>query len=428
MTAQLLGMCLVVLGAVLVLGLVLMVSDVRARVWNNRPKPLSRTHSNRTTLLGHLLKKPFLIVAVVVICAMPSGQARSEPLVVVPGFQIELYADFGMLPGAPRASGLLMGNGENGFPKGLYVTGDFDRPISRILRVDGPNQVTLVTDGLSSSETALFAQGAYGTGMFISVPTDLQIKRLLPDGTLTTFATLGTAPFGPAHMVYFQDSLLVVDGSGGRLLRVDPDGSSHIFATIPPPPATGFSVAKGVLALSDSLASQFGGALLATNYDELSQNDSVFVVSADGQTVREIVNGLESPTFPREGPGGVFGPDLFIPQIGTALLGSPGQLSILRPDGTITPFVTGISAVDVAFDTEGILGGGMFISDLNAAPDGALPGRIWRVTAIPEPSTLVLLSLGIVTLLGYVWRSRKRARSAPVTASQGSAGGSSFGM
>jgi hypothetical protein len=35
----------------------------------------------------------------------------------------------------------------------------------------------------------------------------------------------------------------------------------------------------------------------------------------------------------------------------------------------------------VAFDTENILGGGMFISDIN---DGGGAGKIWRVTVIPE--------------------------------------------
>jgi hypothetical protein len=41
--------------------------------------------------------------------------------------------------------------------------------------------------------------------------------------------------------------------------------------------------------------------------------------------------------------------------------------------------MTGLDAVAVAFDTENILGGGMFVSDIN---DGGGAGKIWRITAV----------------------------------------------
>jgi len=320
------------------------------------------------------MKRLFFFVSIFfMVYTMLSGRALGDPIVLDPRFRIELYADFGTIPltPKPKAFGLLLSNGQNGFPKGLYVTGDFaTRP--PILRVDGPNQVVVVKEGFVSNDTLLFAKGAYGDGMFVSVATELAIKRLLPDGTLSTFASLGSPFFGPSEMVYFPDeSLLVAGGSDGKIYRVAPDGTSSVFGSIPLPIAP-ISLVKGLLPLSDPLAAQFGGPLLAANFDKPDRPfttpdfaDSIFVVSADGQTVKPIATGIQTPNFLIEGPGGAFGSNVFVPQVGTNAPGD-GEVSILRPDGTLTPFVTGLNAADVVFDTQGVLGGGMFISDLNS--------------------------------------------------------------
>lgn len=69
-------------------------------------------------------------------------------------------------------------------------------------------------------------------------------------------------------------------------------------------------------------------------------------------------------------------------------------------------FVTGIRAAAVAFDVNDVLGGGMFISE-EPSQAGDLPGRIWRVTAVPEPSTLSMLSAATLCWLGYLFRKRE---------------------
>jgi hypothetical protein len=377
------------------------------------------------------MKKSLLIASVILtVYMMLNGHALGAPMVVDPTrFRIELYADFGILPNNPRAFQLLLSNGENGFQRGLYVSSDFDtvsagqsnsaRLTSPILRVDGPNQVSIVRDGFSSTQGLLFAQGAYGAGMLVSVPIpDLEIQRLLPDGTVTTFASLGTAPFGPSDMTYFQGSLLVSDAVGGRLLLVAPDGTSSVFALIPLsiPPPDFVSLAEGVLTLSSSAAAEFGGPLLATSLTTplvapvfSPFQDSIYVVSADGLTVTPIATGLDAPLSLTEGPGGDFGLNVFVSRFGNQL--DSGQVSILNPDGSITPFVVGLNATDVVFDTQGILGGGMFIAAKPATPGAELPGQIWRVTVIPEPSTFLLLGSGTLYLLGYTWRRRRQRKT-----------------
>jgi hypothetical protein len=140
--------------------------------------------------------------------------------------------------------------------------------------------VNVVTVGLNAAnEDLLFAKGAYGDGMFVTEPLDLQIKRLLSNGTLTTFATLENGPVGPLNMTCFQGSLLVGNGSSGHFLRVDPDGTGHVFASIPLPQVEGFVAEKEVVALSPTLAAKFGAPLLAGNFPARSGISSSMTTS-----------------------------------------------------------------------------------------------------------------------------------------------------
>lgn len=132
-------------------------------------------------------------------------------------------------------------------------------------------------------------------------------------------------------MAYYNGSLIVADGSGGHLLRVNPDGTSQVFASIPIS-QTGLSVVKGAMTLNASEAADFGGALLVTVFNQDSTNDSVFIVSADGKTVTPIASGLLEPfaDFPAQGPGGAFGSNIFIPQNGRVCDRNPGGRCSIR--------------------------------------------------------------------------------------------------
>jgi hypothetical protein len=78
------------------------------------------------------------------------------------------------------------------------------------------------------------------------------------------------------------------------------------------------------------------------------------------------------------GPGGAFGSDPFIPSVGGAENGD-GGLYTLNQERKFIPFMIGLDAVSATFDTDGILGGGMFVADIN---DGRGAGRIWRIIPI----------------------------------------------
>src|SRR5690606_20171841 len=129
----------------------------------------------------------------------------------------------------------------------------------------------------------------------------------------------------------------------------------------------------------------------------LSGPDAIFSVSSSG-TITPLATGLNGVELLTLGPGGVFSEDLFLATLGTRF-NSDGAIYTLSPDGALTPFMTNIDAIHVAFDTEGVLGGGMFVSDLTQR---AGSGKICRVTptsVVPEPSSFTLVAFPLIVLL-----------------------------
>jgi hypothetical protein len=304
-------------------------------------------------------------------------------------FKLERFAD---LAGYPRnwAFHLTITKGENGFPAGMYVTGGpsfgADKEMRRLFHIDKSGKVAVVEDRFEKGvETLVFARGAYGQGMLLSEPQSMRINRLLGDGTLTTFATLGTAPFGPTGLAYGPDNnLYVTDFTSGTVLRLLPDGRSDTFANVPLL-ARGKSDVTGAKGGSNE-PTAFGGGLVVSTFSVRSRDaephrlDALYSVSPNGREVRALATGLTGVEFMAVGPGGAFGSDIFVAVHGTDLNGDGGVYK-LAPDGTLTPFLTGIDATHVAFDTEGVLGGGMFIADINnpwGAPEFPV-SKIWRV-------------------------------------------------
>jgi hypothetical protein len=104
--------------------------------------------------------------------------------------------------------------------------------------------------------------------MLITEPKNLRITRLLPNGTRSTFASLGTAPFGPAVLNFGNDGKLYVsDGASGRILRVESDGSFTPFANIPLGPDSVGGVPM-IIFTKDIVASiaAFGGSFIASTF------------------------------------------------------------------------------------------------------------------------------------------------------------------
>jgi hypothetical protein len=309
-------------------------------------------------------------------------------------FQVKLFADFSQIEGLPKVFQLTVTNGTDGFPAGLYVTSGptDDERSNRLFHIDKMGNVSVVSDGFRSNEALVFAHGEYGDGMLVTEPLQQRIVRLFPNGSMTTFAKVGTPPFGPADLTYGADNLLyVTDFSGNSTLRVYPNGTSEIFAPLAPEGGAGRP--KGMI--FDNKAVLPENFVVSTfTLSELvppQGEGAIYTVSPDGKNVTKIVGGLDGAELMALGPGGSFGSGLFVASIGTDLT-ADGAVFVLyaEQDGVLrfTPFLRGVDATHVAFDNEGILGGGMFVADFADTPDnkeGRQAGRIWHIVPT-EPS------------------------------------------
>jgi len=342
---------------------------------------------------------------------LAAPEARADPVLADPSrYKISLYADLTPFGFHTKSLQLTITPGENGFAAGMYVTSPFTPSPNpdRLFFVTGPGAVSTVNSALDTPENLVFARGAYGDGMLISEPSNNRLQRLLADGTLTTFASLGTAPFGPTGLAYDAGgNLYATDFLSGNILRVAPDGSSSILATIPIPSIPdAFSGAKPILA---DLGGRYGSGLIVGTFsvtdDAPTLADILYLVSLDGSLIQPLAGGFSGLEFIALGDGGAFGLDLYASTIGGDANRDGGVFTV-APDGTVSPFLTSIDATHVVFDSLGVLGGGLFVSDFNESVGSA---RIWRITPVPEPGTYALLILGF-GIAGCALRFRGRAK------------------
>ena len=356
-----------------------------------------------------------LFLLLLTACTCDRGVSIPEgvvvPLAAEPNkFKVELFADLSDIyppkEGRPEYKflALTISNGEGGFKPGLYATaGPFPLPRgTEVYRIDRSGKVNVVVAGFESNESILFAHGQYGDGMLVTEPRRGRIRHVLanPDGTGTLvpepFAVVGDSSFGPIVMTYGPDFMAkdpnkrqdeviyATDYAGGQVLRLDPQGGDTVLADISNPSG------GGVKAVIVDNSGRFGGGLLVgtfsiaglkrTNADTITS--VTFQDSPKGPVVSTSIvvaefQGLELLTF---GPGGIFSQDLFVAEMGTAAY-ADGRVLTLSADGTLTTFLNNIDAASIVFDTEGILGGGMFVSDLT---NRAGVSKIWRVTPITE--------------------------------------------
>lgn len=386
--------------------------------------------------IKRLATRTIVSISIVAFTSFGNNSANATPIVADPTrFKVELFADFSAIDPDLDAFQLTMTSGENGFGPGLYVTPSPSRQPGgdRLIRVTAKHQFEIVNTNelLQSGETMVFARGSYGKGILVTEPRDLRIRRLLPDGSLSNFAeNVSTTPFGPTVLAYGPNDLLyATDGSTGNdtqgsrdILQINPDGTSSVFATIPdtlfPDPAPTTIVQRhDTFAFASIDANgrwQEGGGFVSgtftINFPDESDLDVLFLIPiengvAQESDIRILADGLRGLELVELGPGGAFGSNLFVAMEGAQRVAADGELSILSPDGTLTPFLTNIDAIDVAFDTDGVLGGGMFISD---GTNRAGPGKIWHVTEVAEPSTIGLLALGTLLFLRSSQSNRRK--------------------
>lgn len=140
-------------------------------------------------------------------------------------------------------------------------------------------------------------------------------------------------------------------------------------------------------ALSLSDQAKASGFRLAGTYSFKSDGtataeDSIYVIGGNGLIERQLLTGLSGLEFITSAPPGEFRllglseQQYFFATAGGSA-NSDGTVQAVDLTGKTVSFLGNIDAVDIAFDTMNVLGGGMFVTDIN---DRRGAGKIWQVT------------------------------------------------
>jgi hypothetical protein len=295
-----------------------------------------------------------------------TSTANADPI-VPPGFTIERISAGAFALVQP--TGLVVNKDNN-----IYVGRNFFSKQSDLLQITPSGSVSsIVSFGNFIGGLALNSKGQ----LFGSLQTETVFR--LQNGTASTFTTLPPISI-PERLVFDgQDDLFVALFNGRAVSRVSAQGLVATFVENLMGPF-GLAFRGDSLFIGDNLNIGNGPGIL------LEVNTLGTIISAFGPVGDRIVDLEYDP----------HSDSFFIANQGD-FAGSLFGSTILRfQNGTITPFAEGFAEYprDVVFDSNGNL----YVVDATSlykiSPVSAEP-------IIPEPSSLTLLALGILVLLGW---------------------------
>jgi len=349
-------------------------------------------------------------VIVLVLCCVSLQTAEGGIVLHDPRFRVTAVAE-----GVETPFALAIGGG-NGFPQGLYISNGLSLAPGggkiSVLTPDG--RLGVFSSGLNGSDGIAFARGGiWGNDLYVAEIDSLTVSRVRSDGSHEVIASGFAGPFGPAGLAFgpggaFGTSLYITNFSSNKVFRLDaPNAVPSLFAVVGPDQTgqRGSAGSKCAVFAPPTWKGPGVGDLFIAAYDS-NINDGRPTVNGlqivdSGGTVNAFLPPTAGLEFGEFGPGGnsLFGSNLYIANLGNFNLLDDGGIQVVDPSGNLTFFASGIDGVGLAFDTQEIFGGGLFVTDYN-------DGVIYQIQVIPEPSTAALLSTGIVVLLSYSRRRR----------------------
>jgi sugar lactone lactonase YvrE len=216
------------------------------------------------------------------------------------------------------------------------------------------------------------------------------IKKITPDGTVSTFSSIGT-PMG--GLTFDSNGNLYGARSNDDILKFAANGSFSVYASFLPPDG----IPNGPAGLAFDKAGNLFVALRGAN--------SILEVKPDG-TSSVFATGLSAPFSLAFNSAG----DLFVADQGRGIMK-------VTPDGTISTVATipGFYPGSLVFGQDGNLYTADYDSILKFTPDGTVstfdtglntPAGL-AVQSIPEPSSLLMCCIGGLLALSCAWRNAR---------------------
>jgi len=299
--------------------------------------------------------------------------------VLEPGYTVQTYANYSA-PGLASPGYMAFDDVGN-----LYVAHSYSNSIWRV-QLDG--MAEMLVSGIQTPYGIVWAGGTdYGDYLYVGAYR--QIARLEPSGTITKFADgfpLGGGAVTIDRAGDYGGYLYLTTGGQDHIYRVDTDGDVTMFSIWP-----GWIDGGGPFDIAFDPGTEYGGFMyVATAFGSTNSNVSgVFTLNVSGGASR-FADDLVAAHYLAFDSTGILGGGMFIG--GTPVFGQPDSVWRAAPDGTTFEFArsTIASPCGLTFGPDGA----MYIAEYLASSQTV---TISRVT--PEPATAILLGLGALGLL-----------------------------
>lgn len=310
--------------------------------------------------------------------------ARAELTILNGNYQVETYAQY-----QQQTVGGLVRYMTADSQGNVYI-GHGASPSSVVVASEGSTSV--LATGFGNLQGVEWTGGSsYGDFVYIANTYGQNIKKVDTSGNVSTFATL---PYEPL--------VLALDGSGnyGNKLYAATRNSTRIYSINA---SGGVSQFANLGSLTDGFpldiaidpTGRYNGSMYVCLANVTNTNyQGILAIDPQGNVTQYRAGGYWGTHLVFDStPEAVFGGDLF--------LGGGSAIKHLTPEGDIINLLLSDRYIeDFVFGADGAL----YVMEVTSSSTFNDTVTISKITAVPEPATLLLLGIGAMTAL----RSRKR--------------------
>ncbi len=293
--------------------------------------------------------------------------------VLDPAYQVEEYVSYA------STSGWVTGMTFD--PEGNLYT--VYRTTGNVCRIESDKNVTLnwVSNIVRPRQIIWVDDSNYGNYFYLTDPGEDKLWKITATGNKTTFAYPGSDTCSLAFDTTnnYGRNIFVGTTADDRIYRVLPNGQVQVFSNF------FYGTSGGIWGIDFDPGTDFGGKMYVGYGGDVPQKSGLFQMDASGNPTRFAPSLVYCDTIGFSPVGGIFGSDLFV----------NGKLQIDGP--------TNLFRVDAAGNATLFVEPGLpFVF----GPDGAMYVHEWsngistisRISLVPEPATLTLLTIGVLGL------------------------------
>lgn len=317
-------------------------------------------------------------VVCIITAAFLAPPAQAELTILNGSYQVQTYAQYQQTSAGGRAKYIEVDNSGN-----TYVTHD----ASNLMQIAANGDVSVLASAFHNLQGVEYTGGtSYGNFVYSAEVNTESIKKVSASGDVTTFASLPDQPLVLAldRTGNYGSQLYAATRYSTKIYSINESGSVSLFTNLS-------GITDGFpLDIAIDPTGRYNGSMYLS-LTEVTNTNYQGILSVDSQgnlTQFRAGSYWGSHLAFDTTPGADFGGDLFI--------GGAGGINQITPEGEKISLLQSDRFIrDYAFGSDGAL----YVMEVESSTTTGGYVTISRVTVIPEPASLLLLSLGTVPAL-----------------------------